>query len=132
MCCLAGALPDFPLRVRGVCRQWAHTFLSLKFLYYAVAFDGLEDSAWALFFCLIYSLCVLDWFKNVDGVGAFKWRSCAVHLCDVCARYVCDRKVDWPGIGTLTNSYFIYRMTQGLVCICVSTLFACRRVRGCA
>lgn len=126
MCYLAGADPDLPLLyVRGVSRQWAHTFLSLKFLYYAVAFDGLEASAWALLFCLIYSLCVLDRFKNVDGVGALKWRMCAVDFSNVCARHVRDRSDGWPGIGTLTNSYFIYRMTQGLVCIYVFTLFAC-------
>ena len=50
-------------------RQWAHTFLTLKFLFYAVLLDGLRDSGYALAFCVAYAKLILDRFKNPDGLG---------------------------------------------------------------
>ena len=64
--------------------QWAHTFLSLKFLFYALFLDELQESVMAIVVCVVLSHLVLDRFKNADG----------------------------QAIGTLTNAYFIYRMTR--------------------
>ena len=64
--------------------QWAHTFLSLKFLFYALFLDKLQESVMAIVVCVVLSHLVLDRFKNADG----------------------------QAIGTLTNAYFIYRMTR--------------------
>ena len=50
-------------------RQWAHTFLSIKFIYYALAFDDLQESAYSISFCVGYALIVLDRFKTPDGLG---------------------------------------------------------------
>jgi hypothetical protein len=60
------------LTVIRLSRQWAHTFLSIKFVYYAVALDEPAESAYAFVFCLLYSLCVLDRFKNPDGLGSLE------------------------------------------------------------
>jgi hypothetical protein len=95
-------------------RQWAHTFLSLKFGYYAVAMDGLDESAYAMLFCLVYSSCVLDLFKNVDGVGTLFPSSWTVCVCMFMSSLF-PTKCAAAGIGTLTNSYFIYRSTRDLV-----------------
>jgi len=54
--------------------QWAHTFLTLKFVVYALLLDGLRESGYAFIFCVAYATIVLDRFKNLDGLGERKRR----------------------------------------------------------
>jgi hypothetical protein len=101
----------------SIARQWAHTFLTLKFVVYALLLDGLRESGYAFIFCVAYATIVLDRFKNLDGLGE---RRDSVLLWELYADGAAHERclkhgLFFIGIGTITKSYFIYRTTRELV-----------------